>query len=61
LPENIFGNPSKFTFKIRLPDVVEAIDKLDGRASDMSVDIAWIKTYLEEIKKLLETINDKME
>jgi len=43
-----------------LADVVEAIDKLDGRVSDMSVDIAWIKVSLENIEKLLETIKDKM-
>jgi len=43
-----------------LADVVEAIDKLDGRVSDMSVDIAWVKVSLENIEKLLETIKDKI-
>jgi methyl-accepting chemotaxis protein len=44
-----------------IADVVEAIDNLDGRVSDMSVDVAWIKKSLENIEKLLETIKDRME
>lgn len=43
-----------------LADVVEAIDKLEGRASDMGVDVAWIKESLKEIVKLLEAIKDKL-
>ena len=43
-----------------LADVAEAIEKLDGRVSDMSVEVARIKVSLENIEKLLETIKDKI-
>jgi hypothetical protein len=43
-----------------LADVVEAIEQLDGRVSDMSVEVAWIKVSLENIEKLLEAIKDKI-
>jgi len=43
-----------------LADVVEVIEKLDGRVSDMSVDVAWIKESLKTIENLLEAIKDKL-
>jgi len=44
-----------------LQDLLDGVEQLDGRISDMGVDVAHIKLSLQNIERLLENIKDSMQ